>query len=214
MIRKLILLLTFIFTIQFILADEFEVKSFKKDPGDLAARKFQRTDVNGEHCALFKVITGQDGLLFDSNLGIVGQVEYKDGEYWVYVSPKEKRIEIMKQGFTKLFYDIEVPVNSFDVFILSLSVTNITLAALPVTFRYTPENASLYIDGEETGKKSTINLSIGEHRVKLQYEGYQTKVETITVDEQHVFFEWQLEKQPCQKLIHWSNRCCSNVMTN
>ncbi len=35
------------------------------------------------------------------------------------VSEKERRIEIMKEGFVKLRFDITVPVNSFDVFSLN-----------------------------------------------------------------------------------------------
>ncbi len=50
---------------------KFKVESFKKDESDLAARRFERQDINGESCALVKISTDFNGLNFHSNFGTV-----------------------------------------------------------------------------------------------------------------------------------------------
>ena len=103
-------------------AAEFEVVSFTKDPSDLSARKFPRKDINNEDCALIKVRGDVKGLQFDSNMGIAGNIEYKDGEYWVYVTPYERIIEIYRDGFTKLTFVSEVIIEPATVYVLVIRI--------------------------------------------------------------------------------------------
>jgi len=78
-----------------VLADEFVVKNFKLAPSDISARKYERLDINDEKCALIKIRTDIDGLSFDPRLGAEGNVEFKNGEYWLYVTSGEKVIKII-----------------------------------------------------------------------------------------------------------------------
>ena len=101
---------------------EFEVVSFTKDASDLSARKFPRKDINDEDCALIKVRCDIKGLQFDSNMGIAGNIESKDGEYWVYVSPYERIIEVFRDGFTKLTFVSEEIIEPATVYVMVIRI--------------------------------------------------------------------------------------------
>jgi hypothetical protein len=67
---------------------------------------------------------------------------------------------------------------------------------LPVTFRYSPDDATLFIDGNITSGDHTHILSVGDHQISLEKPGYQNLRKTITVSQKQVFFEWQMEEAP------------------
>jgi len=97
------------------ITDGFEVKVFEKAENDLTARMYPRTDVNDHPCALIRILTDLNGLSFDSNVGIVGNVEKKTGEYWLYVSPGERQLQIRKEAFIPLIYTIPESINEYAV---------------------------------------------------------------------------------------------------
>lgn len=72
--------------------EEVTVKTFKELMSDLSARTSRRYDLNDEPCALVKVQYPKEGATFEGT--IVGDVEYKHGEYWVYLSKGTKRLRI------------------------------------------------------------------------------------------------------------------------
>ena len=96
--KYLILIVLILWMMPGLSAQEFDVRSFAADPTDLAARRYEKRTVNDEPAALVKVITNINGMLFDSNIGIV-DVEHKDEGYWVYVAPRERRIRLMAEGY-------------------------------------------------------------------------------------------------------------------
>lgn len=102
-------------------ADEFVVRSFKADPADLSAIQYAYLDVNDEKCAIIKVRTDLRNLYFDSGKNLAKDVEFKNGEYWLYVSPGEKLLSVIKDGFITLHYSIEIPIRSSRVYILELT---------------------------------------------------------------------------------------------
>ena len=65
------------------LAQKLTVESFKLVPSDLTAQTQPRKDLNNRNCALIKVGLGLKGVQFEGN--IIGNVENKTGEYWVYM---------------------------------------------------------------------------------------------------------------------------------
>lgn len=90
--KQFITYLLFFFFSLGISAQEVTVKSFKEEISDLSARTNRKYDVNDEACALIKVQYPKAGATFEGN--VVGDVEYKNGEYWVYVSKGTKRFKI------------------------------------------------------------------------------------------------------------------------
>jgi hypothetical protein len=75
-----------------IYAQKLNVESFVAKTNDITARTQPRQDINGNDCALVKVqIVGQ-GVTFSGN--VMGDVEYKGNEYWVYMPNGSKRLKI------------------------------------------------------------------------------------------------------------------------
>ncbi len=73
-------------------AQKLNVESFVVKTNDITARTQPRQDINGIECALLKVqIVGQ-GVSFSGN--VMGDVEYKGNEYWVYMPNGSKRLKI------------------------------------------------------------------------------------------------------------------------
>ena len=73
-------------------AQELRVRSMVESSNDLTARTLPRKDINGIECALLKVqIVGQ-GVSFSGN--VMGDVEYKGNEYWVYMPNGSKRLKV------------------------------------------------------------------------------------------------------------------------
>ena len=96
-----IYLLLFIFAVQYAYADSLDVTGYKQIPNDITASRYERYDNNDQLCALIKVISDIDQLGFESNLGIVGSIERKSGEYWIYVSPGERKLSIWGPNLLK-----------------------------------------------------------------------------------------------------------------
>lgn len=65
-------------------AQELTVRSFELKPMDMSASVYPRNDKKGRPCALVKVVTPLKGMEFEGN--VLGDVENKSGEYWVYMS--------------------------------------------------------------------------------------------------------------------------------
>lgn len=72
--------------------EEVTVKTFKELASDLSARTNRRYDLNDEPCALVKVMYPKPGATFEGN--IVGEAEFRQNEYWVYVATGTKRFRI------------------------------------------------------------------------------------------------------------------------
>lgn len=102
-------------------ADEFVVRSFKPAPNDLSAIQFEFLDVNDEKCAIIKVRTDLRNLSFDSGKNLAKDVEFKNGEYWLYVSPGEKRLTIFKDGFITLHFPIDIAIRPSKVYVLEIT---------------------------------------------------------------------------------------------
>ena len=188
---------------------EFKVTSFTHEENSLLARMNAnlRLDDNDEACALILVRTAETGLGFTSNTGIVGNVEWKTGDYWVYVSQGARSLKIFKQGIQTIEYTFEIIPQSRETYLLKLQVNRPEpkVKMFPVTIRFTPSDAALSIDGKIISAAATNNLPEGEHSIRITKEGYQPIEQTITVNDKNVFFEYTLQKTQTQWLVITSN---------
>jgi hypothetical protein len=75
-----------------VFADELKVGSMNEALKDLSASTSLRLDGKGVECALIKVQIVAQNVTFAGS--IVGKVEYKDSEYWVYMKKDSKRLMI------------------------------------------------------------------------------------------------------------------------
>ncbi|MCK9453493.1 MAG: SUMF1/EgtB/PvdO family nonheme iron enzyme [Bacteroidales bacterium] len=194
-------LLTFFFFLlssQLLAQDpEFKVKSFTHEQTNLLARVEERLDDNDEVCAVILVRTAETGLGFEVNSGIVGNTEWKSGDYRVYVSAGARNLKIFKQGIKTIEYLFEIRPKSGETYLLELEVIRPEpkLAVLPVTIITTPENASLSIDGNKVNTQTkTHQLAEGEHQPTIEMPGYETLQQSIQVDKNKVFFTFKLNE--------------------
>ena len=92
-IMKLILVcLSIAFLPYFVKAQDIEVKKFEPMVKDQTAALSPRKDINGNDCALVLVRSLKKGLEFDG--WVVGDVEYKNDSYWVYMANGAKNLKI------------------------------------------------------------------------------------------------------------------------
>ncbi|HIE02766.1 MAG TPA: PEGA domain-containing protein, partial [Thiotrichaceae bacterium] len=155
-----------------------------------AARRYEKLDRNDDPCAIIKVTTDLKSLKFDSNLGIE-DVEQKEGEYWLYVSPTEKRLTLAKEGFIKLAYIIPVPVKSSSVYVMVLTRKGgeIEIAdkdLFQVVFKL--NEAEVFISKDDgaplktKGKAALFSLPKGPHQFKFTKEGFADQTQDIQVE--------------------------------
>ena len=59
---------------------------------DRSAQTQPRLDLNGDKCALIKLILLMPDIGLEGN--VVGSAEFRKGEYWIYVTPKTKMLKL------------------------------------------------------------------------------------------------------------------------
>ena len=96
--RNILLSLVLLFAaISSTFAQELTVKSFKLAGNDLTAQTQPRKDLNDRNCALIKVGIGLQGVQFEG--GIMGNVENKTGEYWVYMPQGNRQLKVKHTNY-------------------------------------------------------------------------------------------------------------------
>ena len=98
--RRLLLSILVSFLVMQISAQELTVKSFVENTKDLSASTNPRNDNNGTPCALVKVRIAAKGVLFEGN--VVGNVDYRTSEYWVYMAKGSKRLTLKLEDYLPL----------------------------------------------------------------------------------------------------------------
>ncbi len=80
------------FTAVLSFGQSFELTKMEHIPTDLTASTQSRVDLNGVKCGLVKVQCVLEGVTFSGN--VIGKVEEKEGEYWVYMTNGSKFLSI------------------------------------------------------------------------------------------------------------------------
>ncbi|MBR1427347.1 MAG: PEGA domain-containing protein [Paludibacteraceae bacterium] len=168
-------------------AQELTVRSFDEDVKDLSAATQLRKDLNDVPCALVKVQLTAKGAEFSGN--VMGDVQSKTSEYWVYMAQGSKRLTISAPGYLPL----EVTFADYGVKSLQQKITYKLVINIPqigtqkaqrttqfVQFRVSPKgvNASVRVDGEsvvhyvdQEGQYGPA-LSFGRHKYVVSAPGY------------------------------------------
>ena len=93
-----------------------------KATNDLSASQQRREDLNGEMCGLVKVRLAEAGATFEGN--VIKPVEYKNGEYWVYMTKGSKELHIKHPKYVAVevkFVDFGIPrIQSLTTYALTL----------------------------------------------------------------------------------------------
>lgn len=113
-------------------SQSFSIVSLESLPMDLTASTQSRVDLNGKRCGLVKVQCVLDGIKFTGN--IIGSVEHKEGEYWVYLiegsrhlSVKHPKLLPIEVEFTSSLYD---GIKSASTYRLVLSIPEATYSSV------------------------------------------------------------------------------------
>ena len=183
---------------------QFKVNSFKNEANNVAARVNERLDVNDNACALIQVRLAETGVSFSANTGIVGNVERKGGDYWLFVSEGTRSIKIWKDGIKTIEYQLNPIPKSHETYILEVEVIRPEpkVAIIPVTIITEPENASLSIDGKRiSGQTKSHKLRQGSHNILVEMPGYESQQKTIEVNSDNVYFNFKLSEITNAKLM-------------
>ena len=181
--RYLTLFLSF-FLFSQIFSQGFNVKEFKQNLNDGSA--FQAPmDAEGHPCGLIKVRTDNPDLQFKGD--ILGDVENKMNEYWVYVPQGSKQLTVNHPNFLPLvilFSDYDIEISSKATYLLTLEETKYKKEKTGVTIIVKPEDAELCIDDVPVDNLSgngfyQLYLPKGEHVCKVSRIGYRPNVQVV-----------------------------------
>ncbi len=168
----LLVLVTWFLTLGSCNAQEFDIRSFTKDPVDLAARVNEKRTVNNEPCALIKVVTPINAMQFDAGQGIVELLRVDDG-YWVYVQPRERRIKLMAANYLSLDVPLPEPAIASVVYKLVIAPKGMvqTTDLVKVTFRLNQENVYIRLGKQAPvvapGRSAVFNVTKGKHSFRF-----------------------------------------------
>lgn len=113
---------------------EAKVKRVEPCPMDLSASKYQRFDLNGKACALVRVEVLANDVQFSGS--VVGEVEHRTGEYWVYMEGGSKMLRISSGTFLPVMIDFR----EYLIEALMPNCTYVVTLSLPTAAENTPKS--------------------------------------------------------------------------
>lgn len=193
-----ILLLIFFFLCQISFSQGFKIKEFKQNINDGSAFHAPM-DEEGHPCGLIKVRTDNNDLKFNGD--IVGNVENKMNEYWIYLSPKSRHLKVIHPNFMPLviqFSEYGVNISPKATYILTLEEIKFKKEKTGVTIVVKPEDADLSIDEIIVEMKSgngfyQLYLPKGEHVCKISKPGYRSNVQIVQTGKTQQNLDIELE---------------------
>jgi hypothetical protein len=175
-----------LFITNHLLADSLSVSKFREVPNDISAIKHQRYDANDKACSLIKIISDLDGLYFDSGVRIVGDIEKKSGEYWIYLSPGERRLYIWGADLLKYSFNFPVVIKPGVVYQMVVTrygadgVGGLTTGF--ILLKSQPSRAKVWINDEYMGYTPfTMETPSGYYEFRLEKEMFYPKEGDFTV---------------------------------
>lgn len=177
----------------------FKVKSFEQNLNDGSAFHAP-IDSNRHPCGLIKVRTDFPDLTFDGN--VVGTVENKMNEYWVFLANGSTSITIRHPNFipqtiSMVDYGLD-KVSSKATYILTLQESKYKKEKLELSLVVKPENANLYIDDVFINNINSdglyqLYLPKGEHICRIEQEGYRKNIQVVTTGKEAQHLNVELE---------------------
>lgn len=180
--RHLLVILLFVIFQVSSFAQKLNVESFSISESDLSAQTQPRKDLNEKNCALVKVGIGLQGVRFEGN--IVGKVESKTGEYWVYMPRGSRMLKVKHPNYSPTMitfanYGIEkLESNRTYEVMLSVSRGNLPSQTQTLTIKYTPIEATVLVDNKRIKGSDGVamaNFPIGQHSFVVFCDGYESE---------------------------------------
>ena len=191
-----VLVLLFICSAQFVVAQNISVASFKLLESDLTANTTgtMERDQNGEVAALIKVVTTEQGFVFDGGMSGIVKTKQGVGEVWVYVPHGIRRITIQhpQLGVLRDYY-FPIPIEKAKTYEMKLTTgkveTLVTHAINKqfVVFEVTPSNASVELNDEllsvDADGHAEKNVPFGKYQYRVSAHNYHTEAGVIEVND-------------------------------
>ena len=196
--KKYYLLLLFWLEIStFVSAQNISVTSFKLLENDLTANTTGtiEKDQNGETAALIKVVTTEQGFVFDGGMTGIVKTKQEIGEVWVYVPHGIKKVTI-KHPQLGVLRDYYFPITiekakTYEMVLTTGKVETIVTHSVNkqfVVFNVTPSDAvvelngeMLTVDGEGYAEKG---LPFGTYNYRVSCANYHTEAGQVTLNAQ------------------------------
>ena len=191
--RKILLSLFLLFVaISSTIAQELKIKTFKLASSDLTAQTQPRKDLNNKNCALIKVGLGLQGAQFEGS--IMGNVENKTGEYWVYMPQGNRMLKVKHANYAPVMvsfadYGVE-KLESNRTYELTITASGNVVGPVDAGGNFyaltvSPKDAKVSIDGvlqssSLDGEYSAM-LPYGSHTYKVEAGGYISKSGSFTI---------------------------------
>ena len=163
----------------------FKVMEFKQNINDGSAFHAPM-DEAGHPCGLIKVRCDNGDLKFKGD--IIGDIENKTNEYWVYMAQGSKQLSILHPNFLPLPINFDEygigEVISKATYILTLKEQKYNKDKCGFVATITPETAALYIDDvflENFSGNGLYQLYLpkGDHICRIEQKGYRPNVQVV-----------------------------------
>ena len=185
--RRILLFIIFFFAaISSAIAQKLTVESFKLASSDLTAQTQPRKDLNNRNCALIKVGLGLQGVQFEGS--IMGNVENKTGEYWVYMPQGNRMLKVKHANYAPVMvnfadYGVEkVESNrTYELVVIASGGTQ-SEQQQKLTIRYTPSSATVLVDNKMVKGMNGVaqtTLPVGQHSYIVFCDGYDSEEGTV-----------------------------------
>lgn len=133
------------------------------------------------------------GISFGSNMGIL---EIREGintdEYLLIIDPVTQIITTNAPGYIQGRFRVS-NVKAESILEYQIGSVDTETDLIPTLFKIRPQDAELYINGDEVSFTSPVLLAEGLHTVQIKAEGFNTISDTIMVSTLNSLFEYQLD---------------------
>lgn len=125
----------------------------------------QRKDLNGQVCALVKVIIPGEKVVFEGN--VIGECPYKTSEYWCYLSPGTKSLKVKYPNLRPLLVDFTeyfgsgVKSNRIYDIVIKVPIINRDIHKGPLKGSFKlkePKDVQLYYIHSSSGKRELVPM--------------------------------------------------------
>ena len=188
-------ILFFVLILSFQLFAQLEVKkgSFKKIEGFVNNNEEKQTDDNERPYSVLIIktenINGQQRreLNFQGDARTFFEIEYKEGEMWLYISYYATYLKISHEDLSSIEFEFPLemePKCGYEMTLVNKTAAKIKPNSGIVDVVSSPSGATIQIDGKDYGltPKIITDLPLGNHVLSLSKKGCETVTRSITVD--------------------------------
>ena len=186
--KKICLFLILVFFIS-LNALEFNLKEFRELPSDFQAQMEPVSDLDMVYCTVLRVETEVPEKL-SLKQKIYKKEIIKPGEYYFYITHKEKNITFEAPDYLSL--TVDVPTEGLKkglVYYVRLE----TIPDVEVAMNIEPAADRVILDNTVLDK-SNFRYSPGKYRLQIEKEGYQKVDEIIEISSKNTIFNYSLSK--------------------